>query len=65
MSDAETPFEGIDAAVDSWWERALRGKPALDRIMYSASEAANHSRLWHALGLLRPPHGETLAPRRS
>ena len=50
MSDADKPVEGIDTAVDAWWERALRGKPALDRIMYSASEAANHSRLWHALG---------------
>ncbi len=50
MSDAQKPVEGIDDAVDAWWERALRGKPALDRIMYSASEAANHSRLWHALG---------------
>lgn len=50
MSDAHNPVEGIDTAVDAWWERAIRGKPALDRIMYSASEAANHSRLWHALG---------------
>jgi len=50
MSDARKPVEGIDAAVDAWWERALRGRPVLDRIMYSASEVANHSRLWHALG---------------
>ena len=50
MSDDEKPVASIDAVVDAWWERALRGKPALDRIMYSASEAANHSRLWHALG---------------
>ncbi len=49
-SDATTPIDGIDGAVDAWWERTLRGLPALDRIMYSASEAANHSRLWHALG---------------
>ena len=50
MNDAGSPIEGIDAAVDAWWERALRNRPALDLIMYSASEAANHSRLWHALG---------------
>ena len=49
MSDAAAIKE-IDAAVDSWWERALRGKPTLDRLMYSVSEAANHSRLWHTLG---------------
>ena len=49
MNDADRPIDRIDEAVDAWWERALRGKPALDRLMYSASEAANHSRLWHAL----------------
>ena len=53
MSDAGKPFDGIDEAVDAWWERALRGRPALDRIMYAASEAANHSRLWHALGAMQ------------
>ena len=51
MSDAAKPTDRIDTVVDTWWERALRGKPALDRLMYSASEAANHSRLWHALGV--------------
>ena len=61
MSDDATAIESIDAAVDSWWERVLRGKPAVDRIMYAASEAANHSRLWHALGTVqsavrRDPH---------
>ena len=50
MSDGARPIDGIDEAVDAWWERALRGKPGLDRLMYLASEAANHSRLWHALG---------------
>ncbi len=53
MSDSASPVEGIDDAVDAWWERALRGKPALDRIMYAASEAANHSRLWHTLGAVQ------------
>ena len=40
----------IDAAVEEWWERRLRGRPALDRLFYTASEVANHSKLWHALG---------------
>ena len=53
MSDAGNSIDGIDTAVDGWWERALRGKPALDRLMYSVSEAANHSRLWHALGAVQ------------
>ena len=49
-SDGPEPVDGIDGAVDAWWERRLRGRPVLDRVMYSASEAANHSLLWHALG---------------
>ncbi len=44
-------LDRIDASVDAWWERRLRGRPALDRLFYGASEAANHSRLWHALGI--------------
>lgn len=51
MSDDASPIDRVDETVDAWWERSLRGKPALDRLMYSASEAANHSRLWHALGI--------------
>ena len=50
MRSADEHIESIDNAVDDWWDRNLRGRPALDRIMYSASEAANHSMLWYALG---------------
>ena len=50
VTGGATPVEGVDAAIDAWWERRLRGRPVLDRVMYSVSEAANHSRLWHALG---------------
>lgn len=53
MSDDAQTIDGIDEAVDAWWERALRGRPSMDRLMYSASEAANHSRLWHALGAVQ------------
>lgn len=52
-SNGGEQVEGIDTAVDAWWERRLRGRPVLDRIMYSASEAANHSLLWHALGAVQ------------
>lgn len=52
-SDGTTPVERLDAAIDAWWEHHLRGRPVLDRIMYSASEAANHSRLWHGLGAVQ------------
>lgn len=46
-------IESIDEAVDKWWDRRLRGRPTLDRIMFSASEAANHSLLWHGLGAVQ------------
>ncbi len=42
----------VDDAIDEYWER-WRDDPRLDRLFYAASEAANHSRLWHALGLLQ------------
>ncbi len=40
----------IDECIDKAWE-AGRGNPALDRIFYSASEAADFSLLWHTLGV--------------
>lgn len=43
-------FEPVDELVDDAWE-ALRGNPVLDRVFYGASEAANFSRIWHAIGL--------------
>lgn len=45
-----TPIETVDSTVDAWWEKHLRGRPAVDRIAYALSESANHSMLWHALG---------------
>ena len=50
MRSGAKRIDSIDTAIDAWWDRGLRGRPALDRIMYSASEAANHSLLWHGLG---------------
>jgi membrane-associated phospholipid phosphatase len=40
--------ESVDRAFDH-----VRGKPAFDRIFYAASEAANHSMLWHTLAWSR------------
>lgn len=40
----------LDDTVDDWWER-LRGRPVIDRIFYTASEAADFSVLWHTLGV--------------
>jgi undecaprenyl-diphosphatase len=39
----------FDAAVDSYFETHLRGKRALDVLMYGASAAADHSMIWLAL----------------
>ena len=49
MSDNTNPIDALDVRIEHWWDRRLRGRTALDRLMYSASEAANHSLLWHAL----------------
>jgi undecaprenyl-diphosphatase len=49
-------FEGVsrfDEAVDDFFEVHLRGRPALDRLMYAASAAADHSALWLALAALQ------------
>lgn len=43
-------LDRADAAVDAWWDRRLRGRAWADRVFYAASEAANHSILWHGLG---------------
>ena len=39
--------DATEAAADS-----LRGHPALDRVLYAASQAANHSMLWHGINLV-------------
>ena len=43
-------FEPVDEFVDEAWE-LLRGNPVIDRVSYGASEAANFSPIWHAIGL--------------
>jgi len=49
-------FEAVahfDAAVDKYFEDHLRGRPALDRLMYSASAAADHAAIWLVLAGLQ------------
>ncbi|MDW3180315.1 MAG: phosphatase PAP2 family protein [Acidimicrobiia bacterium] len=43
-------FEPIDLAVDEAWD-TIRGNSVADRIFYGASEAANFSKIWHALSI--------------
>jgi undecaprenyl-diphosphatase len=40
----------LDAAVDAWFDR-LRGNAVADRVFYTASTLADHSLLWHLLGV--------------
>ena len=49
-ADLRRAISDIDAFVDERWD-AIRGNPAADRIFYAASEAADFSVLWHALGV--------------
>lgn len=42
----------LDAIIDTWWER-LRGVGPLDRLYYTASEAADFSLIWHTAGVLQ------------
>jgi undecaprenyl-diphosphatase len=42
----------FDAAVDSRVDR-MRGRPALDRVMYAASELGDFSLIWHLLSTSR------------
>ena len=41
----------VDELIDGWWD-LLRGHPLVDRIYYTASEAADFSLLWHTLGVI-------------
>ncbi len=54
-------FQPIDDAVDAAWDN-IRAIPGADRVFYTASEAANFSRIWHGLSIaraiaLRDPRG--------
>jgi undecaprenyl-diphosphatase len=51
MSSFMESVDRIDDQVDQIWER-LRGNAALDRMFYTASEAADFSVLWHAMGVV-------------
>lgn len=44
------PLDRFDDAIDQAWGRALRGRPAVDRMFYLASELGDFSLIWHLLG---------------
>jgi len=45
-------FDPIDDTIDDAWD-PLRGRPLVDRLFYTASEAANFSMVWHGIGVAR------------
>ncbi|NCG38095.1 MAG: phosphatase PAP2 family protein [Actinobacteria bacterium] len=49
MTDA---IDRIDDRIDELWD-VFRGNPVLDRLFYTASEAADFSVLWHTLGVIK------------
>lgn len=51
-SEFTDAIEQLDEVVDQWWEQ-WRGQPLVDRVFYTASEAADFSLLWHALGVVQ------------
>jgi membrane-associated phospholipid phosphatase len=52
MIELPAAFDRLDDAIDVWWDR-FRDRPVLDRIYYTASEAADFSLMWHALGVVQ------------
>ncbi|HEV7721742.1 MAG TPA: phosphatase PAP2 family protein [Iamia sp.] len=52
-------LDGFDDAVDARFDQHLRGHPAIDRLMYSVTELADFSLLWHLLGAARGLRSDT------
>jgi undecaprenyl-diphosphatase len=46
-------LDGFDDAVDARFDQHLRGRAPVDRLMYSVTELADFSLLWHLLGAAR------------
>ena len=62
-------LDRLDLAVDDWFEAHLRGRPAVDRLMYTASAVGDHGLVWLALAALQairqpPPVATTISPDR-
>lgn len=55
MAGLHERVAALDERVDQWIEP--RRSPALDRLFYGLSSAADHSMLWHAVGVLTAARG--------
>ena len=51
MIEIPAAVDRLDDIVDAWWEQ-FRDRPIIDRMYYTASEAADFSLLWHTLGVV-------------
>ena len=52
MREFTDAIDQLDEVIDQWWEQ-WRNQPLVDRAFYIASEAADFSLLWHALGVVQ------------
>ena len=52
IDDLLGTVDRIDDLIDEWWER-FRGNEVIDRVFYTASEAADFSILWHVIGVAK------------
>ena len=52
MRESTDAIDQLDEVIDQWWEQ-WRNQPLVDRVFYTASEAADFSLLWHALGVVQ------------
>jgi len=50
VASVQEQIASFDARVDAWVER--HRSPALDRLFYGLSTAADHGMLWHAVGIV-------------
>jgi len=46
-------IDRLDAVIDEWFDAHLRGRRAVDRVMYSASALGDHGLIWLILALLQ------------
>jgi undecaprenyl-diphosphatase len=53
----------FDMAVDAWFDAHLRGRPALDRVMYSASAVGDHGLVWLVLAVIQAARRQGGWPR--
>jgi undecaprenyl-diphosphatase len=46
----------LDAVVDEWFDAHLRGRSAIDRLMYTATAVGDHGIVWLLLALVQAAH---------